>query len=278
MKTIEKVKDYVVSGEEFTLRYDEHRKMFVTHPQPKIETLPSYYKSENYISHTDAKTSFIDKIYQAVKGFSVDKKVKLVTKYQPSKGLLLDIGCGTGDFLAKAKEKGWTIAGVEPNEEARARSAQKGILSKEELALVTATDFNVITLWHVLEHLPNLESQIETIVQMLSSDGVLVIAVPNYNSYDAKHYKNFWAAYDAPRHLWHFSKASIETLFKPHNFEIVKIKPMWFDSFYVSLLSEKYKTGKSNFFKAMLVGGWSNIVGCFKKEYSSHIYILKRAK
>ncbi|MCY1240886.1 Methyltransferase domain protein [compost metagenome] len=133
-------------------------------------------------------------------------------------------------------------------------------------------------MWHVLEHVPNLEDQIKELKRLLKPNGSIIIAVPNFKSYDANHYKEFWAAYDVPRHLWHFSKTAIHKLFQKENIELVKILPMKFDSFYVSLLSEKYKTGKMNFVKAFFVGLKSNWKAKRNFEYSSHIYVLKSAK
>lgn len=276
-----KTKDFLVSGEEFSLLYDEDFDMLVTHPQPENEQLSAYYKSEFYISHTDSRTSFTDRIYQLVKNFALRGKIRLIEKQNkgtrfPLTRKLLDIGCGTGDFLVKAKQKEWQVFGVEPNEQARELSKLKGIFVEEKLQNIQEGNFDVITLWHVLEHLPDLEAQIEIISQKLKPNGTLVVAVPNFKSFDAKHYKTYWAAYDVPRHLWHFSKEAVKRIFSKHRFELVKTKPMWFDAFYVSLLSEKYKTGKSNFFKAFWVGLRSNFSGMVSKEYSSHIYILKK--
>ena len=147
-----------------------------------------------------------------------------------------------------------------------------------DLDKLSSERFQAITLWHVLEHLPNLQGQISSLVQLLDDDGLLVIAVPNFKSWDARHYKSYWAAYDVPRHLWHFSKTAISKLFAPHGMEVVKIKPMWFDAFYVSLLSEKYKGNKFYWPFAFFVGLWSNVKAVFTKEHSSLIYILKKAE
>jgi 2-polyprenyl-3-methyl-5-hydroxy-6-metoxy-1,4-benzoquinol methylase len=273
MKSYLKTKDYSISQEAFELLYDEDLDMLVTSPQP--ENLEKYYESEVYISHTDSKKTLVDKLYQIVKSYSLKKKVSLLNSFATSEKTLLDIGAGTGDFLAAAKKQNWKTAGVEPNAYARKKANEKGVNLHSELKEFSENKFDVITLWHVLEHLPDLESQIKTIVSLLAENGTLVIAVPNFKSYDANHYGKFWAAFDVPRHLWHFSKKSIEKLFAKHKMELVKIKPMVFDSFYVSLLSEKYKSGKQNFIRAFWTGLKSNSKGNSSKEYSSHIYILK---
>jgi 2-polyprenyl-3-methyl-5-hydroxy-6-metoxy-1,4-benzoquinol methylase len=271
-----KTKDYLVSGEEFTLVENEFGDILQTIPVPHLDKLPDYYKSENYISHTDTKKSLTEKVYHAVKGIALKQKVSLITKLNQGSGKLLDIGSGTGDFLATAKQKNWTVYGVEPSEEARVLSEKKGIKVSEDLTKISEKEFDVITLWHVLEHVPNLENYISEISNRLKPSGTLIVAVPNFKSKDAKHYKEFWAAYDVPRHVWHFSKTGIERLFSKHDFLLKKTKPMWFDAFYVSLLSEKYKTGKSNWIKAIIMGLSSNLSGLRTKEYSSHIYILKK--
>lgn len=274
MKAYIRTKDYSVSGESFSLVYDPILKGLATHPQPK--DLDPYYKSQSYISHTDANKTLSDKLYQRVKKYSLKKKEKLISKYCSSTKTLLDVGAGTGDFLMTAKQKGWKVSGVEPNQDARLRAAEKGIALKANMQMLPEQKYGTITLWHVLEHLPNLGDQIKNLVFRLKEDGALVIAVPNYKSYDANYYGEYWAAYDVPRHLWHFSKASIQSLFAEHGLKVVRIKPMIFDSFYVSLLSEKYKTGRQNYFKAFAIGLLSNIKALGSKEYSSHIYVLRR--
>ena len=268
-----KIKDYSISQEEFTLVYDEVLDMFSTDPVP--DNLGKYYLSENYISHTDSNEGLFEKVYQWVKNYMLKKKVNLISSYV-EKGTLLDIGAGTGDFLNQAKKSGWEVTGIEPSAAARKRAFEKGINLFEEEAEVGERKFDVITMWHVLEHVPDVEKQIEWIKNHLSTDGVLIVAVPNFNSYDAKYYKNFWAAWDVPRHLHHFSSKSIKTLFEKNGFNLMQQKPLIFDSFYVSLLSEKYKsTSLIKPVSAFMIGLRSNWRGRQTKEYSSIIYVLK---
>nr|WP_262905093.1 class I SAM-dependent methyltransferase [Tamlana sargassicola] len=250
-----------------------------THPQPSKEKLPEYYKSEDYISHTDAKRNLFEKVYHLVRVYALNKKLSLINNHVSADKNLLDVGCGTGDFLNAAIKNGWQVNGVEPNAQARNIANKKtnnAVFNIEKLKEFQEASFNVITLWHVLEHLPNLEEHIELFKKLLKPNGVLIIAVPNYKSYDAKHYKSFWAAYDVPRHLWHFNKSSIKNLVEGYGFSLNKIKPMWFDAFYVSLLSEKYKTGKMNFIKGFFIGLLSNVKALASKETSSLIYVVKK--
>ena len=270
------VKDFSVSVESFSLLHNEAYDVLKTHPQPSLESLPSYYESEDYISHTDGKRTLFEKMYHLVKSKAIKNKVNLINQWHPKKGTLLDIGAGTGDFLLEAKKQNWITTGIEPNDKAKQIAIQKGVSFGTNLEELANESFDVISMWHVLEHVPNLEEHIAILKRLLKPNGTIIIAVPNFKSYDAKYYKEFWAAYDVPRHLWHFSKTAIEKLFGDQNMQLKKVKPMWFDSFYVALLSEKYKTGKMNFIKGFFIGLLSNWSGMQKKEFSSHIYIIKK--
>lgn len=251
-----------------------------TNPIPRIDLLPQYYESDNYISHSQSKSGLQNKIYHTVKNFAIQSKIRMIKNYK-SKGSLLDIGCGTGDFLKKIQKRSFSTLGVEPNLKARTTAIEMNELTVFDKIdqLPGGKKFDVITLWHVLEHIYDLKTLLFQIRKLLKEEGILIFAVPNSSSFDAKYYKEFWAAYDLPRHLYHFEKSSMESLAKNFNLEIIKIKPMIFDAFYVSLLSEKYKTGKSNFFKAFLIGLKSNILAWIDRDnYSSLIFILKTKK
>ena len=269
------VKDFSVSGESFSLLLNEEYEILKTHPQPSLDKLGSYYEFEDYISHTDGKRTLFEKMYHFIKRKAIRDKVKLINSYQPLKGKILDIGAGTGDFLLECKNQNWDILGIEPNDKAKGIALGKGVKFGDTIEKLESNSFDVITMWHVLEHVPDVEHQVAELKRLLKPSGTIIIAVPNFKSYDAKYYKEFWAAYDVPRHLWHFSKTAIEKLFDKQNMNLEDIKPMWFDSFYVSLLSEKYKSGKMNFISGFFIGLISNVSGFFKKEFSSHIYVLK---
>ena len=277
--------DYSVSKESFSLIYNPDLELYATTPVPSIHDLPAYYKSDDYISHTDSNHSLFDKLYQQIKKHTLRSKLKLIDSYKVQNRNLLDIGCGTGDFLYTAQRKGWNIVGVEPNEKASALAQNKlgtdvSIFENlnDLLKNQTLQSFDVITLWHVLEHVPNYDEYISSIKKMLHPDGILIIAVPNYNAYDANYYGKFWAAYDVPRHLWHFSQNSMKIIFSQHELKVMHSKPMYFDSFYVSLLSEKYKNTKLHFIKAFWIGFFSNFKAMSNNEYSSLIYVIQIKK
>lgn len=269
-----KVKDYSVSKEIFELHHNPEYDLLITFPKPSLEKLPSYYESEDYISHTDGKRSLFERMYHFIKNIALKNKVKLINA-KSQKGKLLDIGAGTGDFLVVAKNDGWDTTGIEPSDKAKAIAINKEVNFANSLSDLKDHSFDVITMWHVLEHVPNLHEYILELKRLLKPTGTILIAVPNFKSFDAEYYGRFWAAYDVPRHIWHFSKTAIKKLFAEKEMKLMEVLPMKFDSFYVSLLSEKYKTGKMNFIKAFFVGLKSNKSGKQTNEYSSHIYVIK---
>ena len=269
-----KVKDFSVSGEVFELLYNPDYDMLITHPQPSIQDLPRYYESDDYISHTDGKRTLFEKLYHFIKKIALNNKLSLINSCG-EKGNLLDIGAGTGDFLSVAKNNGWNIIGIEPSDKAKTIAINKGVTFVDQISNIADNSIDVVTMWHVLEHVPDLEHQISELKRIIKPNGSIIIAVPNFNSYDANHYKEYWAAFDVPIHLWKKKKTAIQKLFNEKNLRLTKTLPMKFDSFYVSLLSEKYKTGKMNFIKAFFIGLKSNWVAKRNFEYSSHIYVFK---
>lgn len=268
-----KVKDYFLTQKEFSLVKNKDFGYLETHPIP--ENIDEFYKSESYISHTDSSKNLFEKIYQKLKSYNIKYKF---SKLDRKGKKLLDIGCGTGDFLLHSKNKGLKVYGIEPNEKAR-KIAQnkigKGGKFFESLS-ETEKNFDSITLWHVLEHIPNLNETLIEIKSKLKPDGELIIALPNHRSFDANFYKKHWAAYDVPRHLWHFSPDDFNQLMNHHGMKIVKKYPLFLDSYYVSLLSEKYKQNKLGIIRAILIGSISNLKGCWNGNYSSIIYKIRK--
>lgn len=276
-KTFFAVKDHSVSKETFQLLKDEQLDLLYTFPKPEGEKLAAYYESDDYISHTDGKRSLFEKVYQFIKKIALKNKLTLVNALQPSKGRLLDIGAGTGDFLSVAKENGWKVSAIEPSAKARSIAEAKGIRFSDRTENFDDASFDAITMWHVLEHVPDPSAQLLELNRILKPDGIIIIAVPNFKSYDAELYGEFWAAYDVPRHLWHFSRSAIAKLSEKAGLKLVDTRPMPFDAFYVSLLSEKYRSGAMNPIKAFLNGLKSNNKAKKTGEYSSLIYIIRKA-
>lgn len=273
-------KDYTVSQETFNIVSCKNCGFKFTNPRPEDSVIGNYYKAESYVSHTNTKKGLINKLYHAVRSYTLKKKVGMINSYV-SRGTILDYGCGTGMFLKACQENGWEAFGMEPDDSARKIASEQGLTLFSDKGriqtYITDKQFSAITLWHVLEHVTDMNETLSFFKAKLKKDGVLVIAVPNHVSYDAKYYKEFWAAYDVPRHIHHFDVKSLSSLLKNSGFQLVKTKGMKFDSFYVSMLSEKYKTGSMNLFKAFLIGLKSNFKAKDSTEYSSTIYVFKHA-
>lgn len=270
--------DFSTSKEVFNVVKCQSCNFIFTNPRPSDKNIDKYYISDKYISHTNTNQGFLEKIYQIIRKIAINGKFKLIKSYI-KKGNILDIGCGTGNFLNKCKNHGWKTKGVEPSKIARDQAIKNYNLDVQASTELSGLNnkFDIITMWHVLEHVTNLNETIIDLHSLLSDHGKLIIAVPNINSYDASYYQKYWAAYDLPIHLYHFTEDSISILFKNHNFKLIKSKGMIFDAFYVSLLSEKYKAGKQNFIKAMVIGLVSNLFGIFtNRGFSSTIYIFEK--
>ena len=271
--------DHSTSKEKFTIVSCETCDFTFTNPRPKDDSLGEYYKSDMYISHTNNSKGLFNWMYHTVRKYAIGTKLNLLKRTSKNKNHL-DIGCGTGEFLNACKNAGYNTKGIEPSELAREQAIKNFNLSVGEntnLDQFQENQFDSISMWHVLEHVTSLNKTIEDFNRILSEKGKVIIAVPNHKSWDAEHYKEFWAGWDVPIHLWHFSKFSIEKLFIKHNFKLIEKKPMLFDSFYVSLLSEEFKTGKKNFINGFIIGLLSNVFGILtKKGCSSIIYVFEK--
>ncbi|MFS4415462.1 class I SAM-dependent methyltransferase [Maribacter sp. 2307ULW6-5] len=274
MKHYLTTKDHFLTQERFELWHHPEMDYLETRPVP--EHIEKYYQSDDYISHGTSKKTFFTVLYSWAKSLNLRSKYNLIKKLHPTAKTICDIGTGTGDFLHYLQEKGFEVYGTEPNEKARTTATNKGISVCEHLGQLPRQQFDMITLWHVLEHLPDLDQSISNITSLLEANGKLLVAVPNYKSYDAQYYKHYWAAYDTPRHLWHFSRNSIEAIFRKHRMKIETTKGMPLDAFYVSLLSEKYKNGHHRYFSAFIIALLSNIQAIQSKEHSSRIYVLRK--
>lgn len=250
----------------------------LTQDVPSAEAMAPYYQSENYISHTNTNKGLINQLYRQVRKITLFEKRKLIQKLSGlSTGKLLDIGSGTGAFAGYLKNAGWEVIGLEPDEGARKVAYQEfGVVLSDASSFyeMAPSQFDVITLWHVLEHVHDLQGYMQQLKKLLKPDGKLFIAVPNYTAEDARYYGAYWAAYDVPRHLYHFSPAAMRWLLVKNQLTLKTIQPMWFDSFYVSLLSSKYKTGKVQLLSSLHKGLLSNLTAWRDKERcSSLIYV-----
>ena len=272
-----KLKDYFLTQKDFEILECDNCKLLFTTPRPDKSVIGNYYKSEDYLSHNEHKKGIVPWIYNQVKKVNIRNKYT-ITCGDRNKPHILDFGCGIGDFLHYAQQKGCEITGCDMSEDARKFASEKlgrTIVSPEEIFALSHPTFDVITMWHVLEHIDNLKYQTEQLHRLLKDNGRLVVAVPNYKSYDAQFYKDKWAAYDVPRHLNHFHKESLQNIFAD-KFELEKIHPMKWDAFYISMMSEKY-IGKGNSFINGILTGWkSNRKARKTGEYSSLVYVFHK--
>jgi 2-polyprenyl-3-methyl-5-hydroxy-6-metoxy-1,4-benzoquinol methylase len=273
--------DFFVTGEEFPIKSCNSCGFKITENLEDEENMGRYYQSENYISHSNTSKGLVNRIYHTVRKYMLGRKRRLVeTVAQIKNGQILDVGTGTGFFLNEMKQHGWQVSGTEKSSDAR-DFAKKDfglyILPSEKLFNLNDKSFDVITLWHVLEHIHRLNENMETFFRLLNDTGKLIIAVPNHDSHDARHYKKFWAAWDVPRHIWHFAPPQMKKLGEKHGFTLAGVYAMPFDPFYVSLLSEKYKNSKLAFLKGIFYGKISWMKSIFKPgNCSSVIYVFEK--
>ena len=272
-------KDYTVSQQDFEIWECRACTLRFTQDVPSQDSIGAYYQSENYISHSNTRKGIVNRLYHRVRERSLNTKRKLLDAFVKSQTAprLLDIGCGTGAFLAHMKKNGWTVEGIEPSPLAREQALAQllAVYPPGHLFDAAIGDFDVITMWHVLEHVHTLNEYMERLKVLMRPQATLFVAVPNYTSHDAGAYGATRAAYDVPRHLYHFSPAAMRLFLKQHGFQLRAIKPMWYDSFYVSMLSEKYRVGGSGLLKGGITGAISNLKALSDKERcSSLIYVI----
>lgn len=269
--------DHSISQESFNLIICKACAMVATSPRPTNDKLGEYYKSEKYISHSGTSQGIVNQIYLHARKVSLKWKYQIIKKLHTT-GALLDFGCGTGEFMHHMKSAGWQVAGMEPSNDARTKAellSQTSIYKTEESI---SGYYDVITLWHVLEHLPDPNGTIEKLKSLLTDSGTILIAVPNHWAFDGQHYGAHWAGYDVPRHLWHFNQNAMVQLLQNCGLHVKQILPMKLDAYYVSMLSEKYK--KTGNLMSLIKGFWygfhSNLGARKSGEYSSLIYIVTK--
>ncbi|HMP31478.1 MAG TPA: class I SAM-dependent methyltransferase [Saprospiraceae bacterium] len=272
------VQDFNVSKEKFDIYQCKSCDLLYTNDIPDQDAIGQYYKYANYVSHTDTRESFFYQMYHKVRSIMLYLKHQWIKSYKLKGKKVLDIGSGTGAFLSYMRAKGWVTTGIEADTDAR-RNALKlhNIESLPPSFFYNLSElYDVISLWHVLEHLHDLDGYLSKIKQILDPNGILIIAVPNPTCYEAKNYREYWDGYDVPRHLYHFSPTSIDFLASKYNFTIVAKKRMWFDAIYSGILSEKHKGGFK--LKGIWKGLISNLHALFDKDRTASItYILKHA-
>jgi SAM-dependent methyltransferase len=248
-----------------------------TNPIPPIERLGLYYETPDYLSHSVNTLSIKGMIYKLMRNMNIGNKYRLVKKYKET-GRIMDIGQGTGEFLHFFSKKGWETIGIEPNAAAREfaeKNYQLQVFDEQKINQLEADQFDIITLWHVLEHVPDLSNRMAQIRRLLNSTGYLIAAVPNLDSHDAKKYGAYWAGLDVPRHLYHFTPTTFNSLLEFHGFEKVKQYPMKLDAYYVSLLSEQYQKSRFGYLRATVNGYLSNHNARRTGNYSSMIFVAK---
>jgi SAM-dependent methyltransferase len=270
--------DHTVSHEQFPIWQCRQCTLRFTQDVPDATSIGRYYRSEEYISHSNTSKGLINRLYHVVRRQTLSDKYRLVSSAtRKRQGKLLDIGAGTGAFVAYMQQKGWEVTGLEPDETARERARtdhRVQLLDTDELSRLPADSFDAVTLWHVLEHVHALHAYIEQLKTLIRRDGRIFIAVPNYTSYDARVYGEAWAAYDVPRHLYHFSPDAMERLLEQHGLQLQYSQPMWYDAFYISMLSEKYR-GRGSVMRAVFNGLTSNARAFVdKSRCSSLIYVV----
>ncbi len=280
-KTFLTCTDFFVSGEEFQIKKCNTCGFKITENIEDEDNIGSYYQSENYISHSNISKGVVNSVYHSVRKYMLGRKRRLVEKTTGlRKGEILDVGTGTGFCLNEMKEYGWRVTGTEKSSDARDFAKKEfnlDNLPSEKLFALMENSFDAITLWHVLEHVHQLNENMATFNRLLKSDGKLIIAVPNNDSSDALHYKQFWAAYDVPRHIWHFAPKQMKQLGEKHGFKLTSLHSMPFDSFYVAMLSEKYKRSKLPLLKGIFYGkiSWLNSI-INPAKCSSVIYVFEK--
>lgn len=281
LKRVMTCTDFYASGEQFDVFSCEDCGFTFTQDVPVEAEIGRYYETPDYISHSDTKKGAMNVLYHRVRKYMLGKKARLVAKESHRKsGRLLDIGTGTGYFAATMTQRGWKVEAIEKNEQARAFAKQHfglEVMNEEALQELKPESFDVITLWHVMEHLEHLDRTWERLYELLSDRGKLIVAVPNCSSYDAEKYREYWAAYDVPRHLWHFTPVTIQQWASKHGFVMAARHPMPFDAFYVSILSEKHRKNSFPFIKGMYTGtlAWFSALGR-KERSSSMIYVFRK--
>lgn len=273
--------DFFLSGEPFSLFRCAFCGFVFTQDHPDEEAIGRYYASEDYLSHNDSAKGFLSYLYKFTRRIMLSRKRSIIERTTGKKhGKILDVGSGSGHFLAEMKKAGWNVTGIEPNDKARDYSSSEHHVEVIEPGMISSLQsgsYDCITLWHVLEHFQDPFTYASEISRLLKPEGICIIALPNRGSFDADYYKKFWAAYDVPRHLWHFSPLTFNLFTEKSGFRIKSIRRLPLDVFYISMLSEKYRGTRLHMLKGLTKGLWFYILSSFNRNKSSSlIYILQK--
>jgi len=274
--------DYKITQETFSLEKCPECTLIFTVDPPLGENIGRYYESDDYLEHSNRKNDLFSKMYSWGRDLMFGYKYGIIKKLGP-KGKILDIGAGSGYYLNFMSKKGYEVQGIEMSERARNHAKSEHGLHIHPDEMFHNRDFkqkfDMISLWHVMEHLYDLNKVMKRFDELLNPNGSLVIALPNYNALEVQTYKKYWNGWDVPRHLWHFSPQSIRKLVGNHGFEITSMHTMPLDPLFNTLLTNKYRKGNPlvNVLRMGTVGVASLIQGFFNVEKaSSIIYIIKR--
>ena len=275
-----KSRNFRINNEPFDVQECKSCSLRYTSPLPGVSEIGKYYATDNYISHTGTKKGLINTLFHAVRFITLRQKQRLLKSIAKGKKHL-DIGAGNGVFLEFMQSKGWDVSGIELDDQSRA-AIEKNLnltIAKTVQERNEPETYDIITMWHVLEHVYDLKTDIQAIKDKLKQDGKLVVAIPNCASFDEKRYQEFWSAYDLPIHLYHFRPNNIKDLFEQFDMEVVAMKPMKFDAFWISLESEKYKNNNKNSLGVYIRGFYYGLISNLKAKngaYSSQIYIIQK--
>jgi len=270
----------VASGERFSLVRCDNCRLVFTNPRPDAVGIERYYQSQNYVSHAGSKKGLIYLLYDVVRNISVRKKARTISSFSP-KGTLLDVGCGLGYFLHHMVKEGWSAKGVDISADARTyvkNTFGLDVLPEQELETLGEGQYNVITMWHVLEHVHLLRDRVHLLKKLLAGGGTLFVAVPNSDAWEVSFYREYWDGFDVPRHIYHFNHSSVEYLMNACGLKVIEKKPMIFDAYYISWRSEIHRKNPLGFFRAMIIGQLSNWMARKNKNYSSVLYVIQHAE
>lgn len=271
--------DYFFTEENFTLAVCNNCNFVFTNPIPDIDSIGKYYATEKYLSHDTNSNGILSNIYKTVRYFNLRGKYSLINNYKKV-GQILDIGCGTGEFLNFMKLKNWKTFGIEPETKAKEFAIEKyhlDIYPERKLLEFEKNKFDLITMWHVLEHVFDLNERLNAIYNLLKNDGIFINALPMFDSPDAKKFGKYWAGLDVPRHLHHFTSESFTRLANNNGFKVIDCFPMKFDSYYVSYLSHQAKQSSFAFLRGLIDGFLSNLRADKNRNYSSMIFVLGKS-